>query len=393
MREESIPDVVKDVWAKYWKSIIACALLGAIIAAIWVQVRPSYYSARAELMTGTYALGPQVNSVSAIADAGPLGLELPANSQAQLIDSPATAEHAVKKLGEKGESATQILVESTTASALTDNSFAIDALGTSAEQAVERANAMATGYLALRAEKGRAEFTQLAAQTGLSADAAKDLRALAKKFDGGGQVYRPATTDQVEGPVNSTLVIVLGGVIGAVAGFVLALIRRVFSRRVRTDRDLAQVFGDDLVLTGRNSDVVMLREAARGQLAESGESGPQRITLISPNNPEAEIAAERLVSSRLAGNETDWVLRRGSDVALPGENALEDRDSSLGIPVIVMEKGRDDVIDLINLRNQLRKLGHGTVAVMLVGPESSGQSPVSLGDSLAHSSQNGRVDV
>lgn len=382
MREESIPDAIKDVWVKYWKSMVACAILGAIIAGIWVQIRPGSYTARAELVTGTYALGPEVQSVSAIAEAGPLGLELPANSQAQLIDSPATAQHAAKALGDDGAQAVQTLVENSTAAALTDNTFAIESTAPSAEQAVERANAMAKGYLALRAERGRAEFAQLSAQTGLNEDTAKDLKAMSKSFDGGGQVYRPATTDQTDGPVNPTVIILIGGLVGALIGFILALVRRVFTRRVRTDRDLAQMLQDDLILTGRNSDLVMLREAARGQLALNPD-GPLKMTLISPNNPQAERVAEKTLASRLSGDNGEWIIQRGSDPVTSRVDDASDTYSALGIPVIVVEKGRDDVLELAALRNQLMNLGHSSIAVMLVGPVSTDHSNTPSGTTTA----------
>lgn len=371
MREESIPDVIKDVWVKYWKSILVFAVLGAVVAGMWVQLRPGSYTARAELMTGTYALGPEVESVAAIADAGPLGLELPANSQVQLIDSPATAKQAAKILGDTDAAAIKDLEERTTVSAVTDNSFAIESTGPTAALAAERANAMAQGYLEVRAEKGRAELAQLASKTGLNANTAKDLKAMSKTFDGGGQIYRPAAADLAEGPLNSTILILSGGVIGAVLGFIAALIRRVFTRRVRTNRDLAQVLGDSLVLTGRNSDLVMLREAARSRRVETGESGPLKVTLISPSNPQAEVAATKIVSSRLPGNESDWLFQRGSDTAVSGRGHADDPDMTLGIPVIVIEKGRDDVLDIAALRNQLANLGHTTIAVMLVEPAPS----------------------
>ncbi|XTR51866.1 hypothetical protein ACOM2C_18190 [Pseudarthrobacter sp. So.54] len=151
----------KQLLRMHWHIIVAFTLIGGLAGAGIALRNPVTYTARAELVTGNYSLPVEVASQPAIAKAGALGLELPAETQARIIASPTIVDVAAQalRLDERGSSSLRSSVKAT---ATTDNSFAVSAVGSTPQEASENVNAVAAAFLQYRADIGRADMSILA---------------------------------------------------------------------------------------------------------------------------------------------------------------------------------------------------------------------------------------
>jgi capsular polysaccharide biosynthesis protein len=275
----------KQVVSTYWPVIFSLMLVGGLAGAGMAFGNPVTYTARAELITGNYSLPAEVASQPAIAKAGALGLELPAETQARIIASPTIVDVAAQalRLDEPGSAALRSSVKAT---ATTDNSFSVSAIGATPEAAAANVNAVATAYLQYRADIGRADMNLLAERAHAAAkdslasaaaladplanaqasnpgyaasilakreeleraassaeSTAAALDAAAQNFNGGGAVVRPGTSAEVEGSPSMLMLILLGLAVGLLGGVAFAVVRRQISDRIVDRRDIMRATG------------------------------------------------------------------------------------------------------------------------------------------------------
>jgi len=269
----------------YWRLIVVLAVCGGLGAGAFLLQAPSAYRATAEIVTGTYSLPAEVGTEPAVDKAGPLGLELPAETQARIISSPVVASIAAETLGLGATEAADLLHE-ISAQPTTDNTFSVRVEGSTPDAAAERANAVASAYLQYRQNTGRRELESLANQANQIAnenlEAARALDApieaqmkegntayasvmltrrqelersaaaasssaaafgsASKSFDGGGSVLRPASSRTVTNQLPFFNFIAFGTLAGAGFGVFVAAARRQFGN-VRVNREgLAREF-------------------------------------------------------------------------------------------------------------------------------------------------------
>jgi capsular polysaccharide biosynthesis protein len=275
----------KQVIRIHWPAIFALMLVGGLVGAGFALRNPVTYTARAELVTGNYSLPVEVASQPAIAKAGALGLELPAETQARIIASPTIVDVAVQALRLDDREASALL-GSVKATATTDNSFAISAAGLTPEQASANVNAVAAAFLQYRADIGRADMNVLAERAHAAAkDSLASAASLAgplasaqatnpgyaagilakreelehaassaestaaalddavKNFNGGGSVVRPASAGAVDESPSTIMFILLGLAVGLMGGVAFAVIRRQVSDRIMDRRDIMRASG------------------------------------------------------------------------------------------------------------------------------------------------------
>ena len=275
----------------FWhaKTILICGLVGLIAGAGYGFAEQRTWTATAELVTGTYTLPASISNQAAVQTAGPLGLELSADTQAQIIASPSIVSIAVNALGKRaGDAAT--FVSGVSAAAVTENSYSVTATGASADEAALRANALARAYLTYRQNKGRSELYTIAKEAdadaasntraaaalnqqiaaarrqgsntaslvqrqqgllGAASDAlsrAAQVNAAAQSFDGGGTVPRPATAAAAQASASPIRWAGFGLLGGLVIGAGVALLRQRLSDRLLTDEDIASAAGLPVLL-------------------------------------------------------------------------------------------------------------------------------------------------
>lgn len=305
----------------YWKLITVFAVFGGLLGALFLSQTTPAYRATAEVVTGTYSLPAEVGTEPAVDKAGPLGLELPAETQARIIASPAVADIASLELGLDERQAAE-LPHQITADPTTDNTFAVRVEGTTPEVAADRANAVANAYLQYRKETGKQELESLAVRANeLASDNIEAARALdgpidaevkagnsafasvmlsrrqelertaatasasaaafgsaSERFDGGGSVLNPASSRTVANVLPPANVMIFGVLAGTVAGIALAAVRRQFGNvKVRVD-DIRRAAPEVYAIGNKDkqqSMQLMLRSVARA--AEDREVDSSRI--------------------------------------------------------------------------------------------------------------------
>ncbi|MEC5190378.1 hypothetical protein [Arthrobacter sp. MP_M7] len=275
----------KQLLRMHWQIIVAFTLIGGLAGAGIALRNPVTYTARAELVTGNYSLPVEVASQPAIAKAGALGLELPAETQARIIASPTVVDVAAQalRLDERDSFALRSSVKAT---ATTDNSFAVSAVGSTPQEASENVNAVAAAFLQYRADIGRADMSILAERAHTAAkDALASAASLAdplasaqasnagfaasiltkkegfehaaisaestaaalddavKNFNGGGSVLRPGSSATVDASPSMLMFILLGLAVGLLGGVALAVGRRQISDRIMDRRDIVRATG------------------------------------------------------------------------------------------------------------------------------------------------------
>ncbi|MHA7245770.1 hypothetical protein [Arthrobacter tecti] len=323
----SIWGSLKNLIASRWRIIVFLFLCGFGAGVVYGAANPVIYSARAEVVTGNYSLPTEIGTVPAVEKAGPLGLELPAETQARIISSPAISAQAADALGLDAEDAAA-LAASTKATPTTDNSFAVVAGGASADIAAANANATAEAFLQYRAERGRTELLGLADQArslaednlqaavaldkpidealgtdntsyasvlltrrqeleraaGTANAAAAALESAAEGFEGGGGLLRPATAQDASPSLSIIEFALLGTVGGLIAGLAGAALLRQISDKVTDPSDVERTTGISTVFVQKHKSSnavpmqLMVRSVQRAAIDNDVDS--QKLILV-----------------------------------------------------------------------------------------------------------------
>ncbi len=326
MNESSAPlESLRQLVRSYWKLICILGVCGVLAAGAFLLQRPPVYRATAEIVTGTYSLPSEVGTEPAVDKAGPLGLELPAETQARIIASPSVADIAAESLG-LGTLEAAELPHQVSADPTTDNTFSVRVEGPSPEEAAERANAVADAYLQYRQETGKRELEALASRANeLANDNLAAARALdapidaelrdgnsgyasvmltrrqelertaatagasaaafssaAGSFDGGGSVLRPASSRTVTEALPVLNVLAFGLAAGLLTGLGAAALRRQFGN-VRVGPDVLRRTAPGVFAVGSSSPRPAARLSLRALERTAREEGlePGRI-LVRP---------------------------------------------------------------------------------------------------------------
>lgn len=281
-----------QILKEQWKVLVIAVFLGALAGGMMALRQPTAYTARSEIVTGTYSLPVNIGTQSVVDKAGPLGLELPAETQSRIIASPAISALAAEAL-QLSPTDEASLAASVQASPTTGNSFAISAAGSTAAQAAANANAVANAYLKYRADVGTSELTRLAQQAkgqasastaaakameksiasaldknpnyastlltrqqqleeaaDTAADASNSLTAMSLNFTGGGSVLRPASASTASESTGLLIWVGIGLLAGAAVGISIAALRRQVSDRIMDRQDVVRAAGIPNVFAG-----------------------------------------------------------------------------------------------------------------------------------------------
>lgn len=408
----SLSDVLRRVLLGHVFLIGACTVLGVVASFVWITVTPATYRADTELVTGTYSLPTDVGLEEALDGAGPLGLELPAETQARIISSPAVVTRAATALGLDPAGAASLRA-SVTATPDTDNVFTITAAGPSPSAAVERANAVAQAYLGYRQDRAEDKLGTLAQDARTSQESGEEqaaalqpqidaavadgdqvlastltarqqelqraaqaesarrsaLESAQASFGGGGTIVRPADAEAVAGgrsPLRSVLVGALGGML---IGIALALFVERLRQPVRDVPDLEAVLGDVVVLERPRRPSGEEASVAARQL-ESRVHGGEAVVLAPTR--EGDGTTVDMAAAWLRAGMADLHRRRtesGRVRAIPAITASTglgslfqglDRRSERSTVLVVVVAGRDTAEDL---RRTSRALRHGGITL------------------------------
>ncbi|MFB6725972.1 Wzz/FepE/Etk N-terminal domain-containing protein [Kribbella sp. NPDC056345] len=263
---ETAQSLLRQKWL-----IMACIVLGLIGASVFALSQTQRWTASSQLVIGPAVPPALVGKLPSSTDkTGPLGMDLPAETQARVMASPRLLRTVAASLGlPTSDETIQDLTAVTRVKAVTDNAYLVTTDGPTAAQAVQRANAIATTYLKQRNDAAKALLTTLASQAqdraktataqsrslvsqideavqrgdtqtasqlrdqrvGLATEArqaADDAAAMRKALTGvgaGSELVTPATTDTASSSPMVARDILVGGILGLVLGFGLALLR------------------------------------------------------------------------------------------------------------------------------------------------------------------------
>jgi capsular exopolysaccharide synthesis family protein len=285
MEEETfaLRDVLRILRHHRWQ-ILAFTLVAVIAAGIITFGQPKRYTAETQLVVGPAVPDAALPDARGTSKTGPLGLDLPAETQARIVASPLMAARVARALRIPPDTAhIEELTKRVQVKAVTDNVLLITANAPSAVEAAALANGYATEYLRYRRDAARsavqalssdykrrldklqrqadllATQIQSATAAGASRDAAQltsarqaildEVNALTRSSQslldlsntaelGGGQVIAPATRPTGSSSPNPIRNILIGILLGGAAGISVALFREHTYDRVRT-RDAA----------------------------------------------------------------------------------------------------------------------------------------------------------
>lgn len=162
--------------------IIGCVLLGIGGAAVFSLSQTQRWTASSQVVIGPAVPPALVGNLPTGADkTGPLGLDLPAETQARVMASPTILREVAKSLGlPTTDDSVQSLASVTRVKAVTDNAYLITIDGPTADEAVSRANTIARIYLAQRQTEARNLLKTLAGQ---ASDRSKTANAQSRLLD------------------------------------------------------------------------------------------------------------------------------------------------------------------------------------------------------------------
>jgi capsular polysaccharide biosynthesis protein len=276
---------------RQWPVILAATLVAALVALGFSTSQPLRYTATAEMVVGGYSLPADLNVQAALDKTGPLGLDLPGETQARVIVSPLIIDKASSTLGLDTASSAS-LQRSARAKAVTDNAIVLAADGPTLEAAVARVNAIAAAYMDYRSgltrqalsaveQQARADsaasarelqslsrriataaagdnqglLTALMAQQRDVADQARqssttatEVATFAKSFAGGATLTQPATASSVTSSPLVARDVLFGSLFGALLGLVLALLRDKVSDRLQGRQEAEAISGVPVML-------------------------------------------------------------------------------------------------------------------------------------------------
>jgi capsular exopolysaccharide synthesis family protein len=283
MEEETfaLRDILRIVRHHRWQ-ILALMLVAAICAVVITFSQPKRYTAETELVISPAVPDAALPDARGTSKAGPLGLDLPAETQARVVASPLMASRVAHALRIPPDGAhIEELTKRVQVKAITDNVLLITANAPSAVEAAAAANAYANEYLLYRRDtaknavqalssdskrrmvKLQQQADQLEKQitTATGADAAlltsvrkvilDEIAALTRTSQaldltkttelGGGQVIASATRPKGSSSPSPIRNVLVGILLGGAAGVTIALFREHTSDRVQTRDDAAQL--------------------------------------------------------------------------------------------------------------------------------------------------------
>jgi Mrp family chromosome partitioning ATPase/capsular polysaccharide biosynthesis protein len=288
MEEETfaLRDVLRILRHYRWQ-ILAFTLVTVIAAVIITFGQSKRYTAETQLVVGPAVPDAALPDARGNSKTGPLGLDLPAETQARIVASPLMAGRVARALRIPPDAAhIEELTKRVQVKAVTDNVLLITANAPSAVEAAALANGYATEYLRYRRDaaksavqalssdyKRRLDRLQLQADLlakqiasatadGASGDAARltsarqaildELNALTRSSQslldlsktaelGGGQIIAPATRPTGSSSPNPIRNILIGILLGGAAGISVALFREHTYDRIRTRHDAARL--------------------------------------------------------------------------------------------------------------------------------------------------------
>ena len=293
--------------------IIGCILLGVGGAAGFSLSQTERWTASSQVVIGPAVPPALVSKLPSGTDkTGPLGLDLPAETQARVMASPAVLREVAKSLDmPTTDDSVQQLAAVTRVKAVTDNAYLITIDGPTAADAVRRANSIGRIYLARRSTEAKELLTTLAAQAqdrsrtataqskGLAGQiddavergdnqtaaslrdqrvgvttearqAADDAAAMRKAISAVGsssQLVTPATRDTATSSPMVTRDLLVGATLGLVLGLGLALLSTHLSPYVLTRDQAARAAGAPVITASVGRRRFWQRRAE--QLAES----------------------------------------------------------------------------------------------------------------------------
>lgn len=158
-------DAVQSLLRRRWL-ILFCLVLGIGGAFAFALPQQERWTATSEMVVGPAVPPGLVAELPTGQDkTGPLGLDLPAETQARIASSPAMMKLVAEKLKlPSTPAALQDLAEASRVRAVTDNSYVITADGPTAAEAVRRANQIAATYLEYRKDTSTGLLDKLARQ-------------------------------------------------------------------------------------------------------------------------------------------------------------------------------------------------------------------------------------
>ncbi|MGZ0146837.1 Wzz/FepE/Etk N-terminal domain-containing protein [Kribbella sp. WER1] len=419
---ETAQSLLRQKWL-----IMGCVLLGLFGASVFALSQTTRWTASSQLVIGPAVPPALVGKLSAGADkTGPLGMDLPAETQARLIASPTLLKVVIKSLGMPSDDKTlQSLTAATKVKAVTDNAYLISTDGPTAQKAVDRANAIASAYLTQRNNEAKGLLTNLAEQAqarsktataqsrslvsqineavgrgdnqtaaalrdqrvGLATEArqaADDAAAMLKALSAVGaasQLVAPATTDTATSSPMVARDILVGGILGLVLGFGLALLRSHLTPYILTRDQAARAASAPVMAASEGHrrrfwqrsapelpqyEITALGAEASGALARR-ELNPRAIAGGSPG-------ALLVVSASPTPNSAGIALAMAEANARDGRETLLVLADIEGTPVLPHLTGHEGLTDLVNepaatRAIRARKLFRpGTVADLYVLP-------------------------
>ncbi len=263
---ETAQSLLRQKWL-----IMGCILLGLVGASVFALSQTERWTASSQLVIGPAVPPALVGKLETSSDkTGPLGMDLPAETQARVMASPTLLRNVAKSLGMPTTDGTiQKLAAVTRVKAVTDNAYLVTTDGPTSSEAVRRANAIATVYLKQRNDEAKTLLTTLASQAqDRSRTATQQSRSLVSQIDeavqrgdsqtaaalrdqrvglatearqaaddaaamltaltavgAGSELVTPATTDTATSSPMVARDVLVGGILGLVLGFGLALVR------------------------------------------------------------------------------------------------------------------------------------------------------------------------
>ncbi|WP_433167868.1 Wzz/FepE/Etk N-terminal domain-containing protein [Kribbella sp. CA-247076] len=419
---ETAQSLLRQKWL-----ILGCILLGLVGASVFAFAQTERWTASSQLVIGPAVPPALVGKLPSSADkTGPLGMDLPAETQARVMASPTLLLSVAKSLGlPTTDQTVQDLAAVTRVKAVTDNAYLITTDGPTSSEAVRRANAIAVIYLKQRNDEAKSLLTTLASQAqdrsktanqqskslvsqideavqrgdsqtaaalrdqrvGLATEArqaADDAAAMLKALTAvgtGSELVTPATTDTATSSPMVARDVLVGGILGLVLGFGLALLRSHLTPYILTRDQAARAASSPVIAASEGNrrrvwhraapglpqyEITALGAEASGALARrelnprafaGGGPGALLVVSASPTPNSAGIALAMAEANARDGRETLLVL---ADVE--------------GTPVLEHVSGHEGLTDLVHepaatRAIRARKLFRpGTVADLYVLP-------------------------
>jgi Mrp family chromosome partitioning ATPase/capsular polysaccharide biosynthesis protein len=286
MNEETfaLRDVVRVLRRHRWQLLATVAV--AVLAALVVSfAQPKRYTSETQLVVGPTIPGAALPDAPSGNDVGPLGLDLPAETQARVLASPIMTARVARSLRRSSDPALiEELTKRVQAKAVTDNLLLITVNAPSSREAAALANGYAEEYLKYRRDTARKALQALSSdyqrrardaqrraaainqQIGEAAaraagedvtrltnerndllDQARVLtrnarRAAQSQASGyrGGEIIAPATPPARSSSPNPIRNVVIAILLGGAAGVSVALLREHIDDRVHTRDQAAQ---------------------------------------------------------------------------------------------------------------------------------------------------------